>query len=569
MRSSISSQLMAVLIDDIRRQLGLGAVTSSENSPVEETRAALDQEMEIVRLALKAATTHMAEQLSRLQFQRNQLASTHRLPIEVMSTIFYFAITCEGEPFRSLLNLSSVCRLWRDIALGCPSLWADLRMLPPALADLFIIRSKAAPLKVGLVFNEDAGAHHIRLSEYVSPVLPHVDRWSVCAFDFRQLVSVRRIMSFLRYASVPAPQLEALVLKRGWSDFIWSTDQAQTIDQLFGGVTPRLRAVTLHAIFIPLTSSIFSGLTRLNLEFIEYTEPDSIHQLLHVFERSPQLEYISWDLKFSFPEPITPESSVVPRISLAQLQDLDMVAQGPLQWVPRHILARLVLPSSCSLSIFGEVEAGRDLSHLLPQYSSTQPNLPGLPTTTKLSIKLEDYIVCRLTGRSAEMSWHASLYAAQNDDLLSKRLVSNLGNIFPMPRLEEVVLWWCGVEYPTLFSVVADFFRRHPNIKDLCLVACPEDFMVDLIVTPRGNLYPKLERLRICQCSCDDSVLIEIVKSRTRVGPDAPSSDAAIKLQHLSLHPRSSFAESTILTLREYVKVDVTDDEVPDDRRMN
>ncbi|GLB45712.1 hypothetical protein LshimejAT787_2600450 [Lyophyllum shimeji] len=87
------------------------------------------------------------------------MAPIFKLPVEIFAEIFRRAVEGEISHLTSgkspvPASLSFVCRLWREIALGLPDLWAsiafdtqaNMKIALPELLDLYLSRSRNAPL---------------------------------------------------------------------------------------------------------------------------------------------------------------------------------------------------------------------------------------------------------------------------------------------------------------------------------------------------------------------------------------------------------------------------------------
>ncbi|KAF8559434.1 hypothetical protein OG21DRAFT_1403077, partial [Imleria badia] len=119
-------------------------------------------------------------ELSNVYSQRNSLSLTFRLPIEILEIIF---IHCardyhhEDRPLCSLtvpalprwVNISYVCRRWRNVALNCPTLWSYLSVMPPRWTDELLARSRQVSLKLNMNLE-------YRALCVVGKVLNHVER---------------------------------------------------------------------------------------------------------------------------------------------------------------------------------------------------------------------------------------------------------------------------------------------------------------------------------------------------------------------------------------------------------
>ncbi len=93
----------------------------------------------------------------------NKCAAVNRLPPQVLSAIFKLlcsrVLDCDGiyghhpatlRPHnRSLIAVTHVCRLWRDVSLGCAQLWTNISTICP-LAPKFFERSQEMPLAVSV-----------------------------------------------------------------------------------------------------------------------------------------------------------------------------------------------------------------------------------------------------------------------------------------------------------------------------------------------------------------------------------------------------------------------------------
>jgi hypothetical protein len=95
------------------------------------------------------ALTH---QKGRLRALRNTIPPISSLPSEILALIFSFA-NQRTEPHISLetptrLSFAQVCRIWRTVALGTPSLWVRPMLWWPAFTKLMLTRARALPIVV-------------------------------------------------------------------------------------------------------------------------------------------------------------------------------------------------------------------------------------------------------------------------------------------------------------------------------------------------------------------------------------------------------------------------------------
>ncbi|KAF8550385.1 hypothetical protein OG21DRAFT_1370924, partial [Imleria badia] len=89
-------------------------------------------------------------ELLNLYSQRNSLSFNFRLPLETLETIFiHCARAYHDEDPGSLtptvpswVNVSCVCRHWRNVALNCRTLWTYLFVTSPRWTDELLARSR-------------------------------------------------------------------------------------------------------------------------------------------------------------------------------------------------------------------------------------------------------------------------------------------------------------------------------------------------------------------------------------------------------------------------------------------
>lgn len=146
-------------------------------------------------------------------------------------------------PKLSPQTLTQICRTWRLVALGTPSLWRNVYIdqnTKLAMTEIWIERSKAVPLDVCVELVDTSKVEHAR--RIAALLAPHAERWRV----FRWSSSLGLEEAFTAISGKKAPLLEVLSLDD--RSFISSTFLHPYHDQksrLFGGPgsTPRLRVV--------------------------------------------------------------------------------------------------------------------------------------------------------------------------------------------------------------------------------------------------------------------------------------------------------------------------------------
>ncbi|KAF8555377.1 hypothetical protein OG21DRAFT_1496328 [Imleria badia] len=120
--------------------------------------------------------------LSNLCTQWNSHSFIFRLPTETLETVF---IHCardhysedRGDPIPtapSWVNVSYVCRHWRNVALNCPTLWTYLFITSPRWTEELLARSKQASLKLRVNFHPQG--NRLRGLCFVEQVVNHLER---------------------------------------------------------------------------------------------------------------------------------------------------------------------------------------------------------------------------------------------------------------------------------------------------------------------------------------------------------------------------------------------------------
>lgn len=213
-----------------------------------ETQARLDDEIAALTLVL-----------CDLRTQRNTFSAISRLPPEILTSIF---IHCTRSHHKNRpgvpdwVNISYVCRHWRDTALNCSALWSSLFVSSPHWTDELLARSKTVPLKVCVDSGYPKQSRELHLLERVAPQANRIQ--NLCLRLTRQ--EAERILSLFY---LPAPLLQSLQISVERSNYLG--EPALVPAALFNGYTPALRKLELINYAFPLTSSVFCGLTSLRL----------------------------------------------------------------------------------------------------------------------------------------------------------------------------------------------------------------------------------------------------------------------------------------------------------------
>ncbi|KDQ07361.1 hypothetical protein BOTBODRAFT_149253 [Botryobasidium botryosum FD-172 SS1] len=521
---SIDANITAMaqgLINETMRSLD--RVTSADGSTAHKTipAAALDvADLDKEVRAIESIKAHMEERLREIRHRKNLFAPIHRLPNEIISIVFQ-CVERRSPPV-ALQNLLSVSHKWRSIALDTPSLWANLHNLSTPLLDVFITRSKQSLLEISY------GTHGEPddlpgLLRYMARVSPHKHRWKICTFTGPQ----RAQAEILSQLTAPAPNMEVLAINLYGND-----EDAESIDEergpfninaLFGGSTPRLRELTLGGVLVPLSSSIFSGLTKLELGRISYSSPKSVRLLLRALESCPLLESLTLtDIYVVSLLQINPAPSSV---KLTYLQVLEIRQTYWMGWPQYHILDCIVIPPSSllKLSVATYIPILRDLvSEPLPQINSSYLGLRNISTIKELSIRLKDESHCCTVGHSPDTSKRSFVFDVRTESDAFSYTLATLHPAFPM-LLESLVLFSASphgylrpIEFNT--AVLVNFLNHQPLIRKLTFDHCAISATQVLEITPTQHVCPRLEELHVIDCAMDVRELISLVRPRAKGG---------------------------------------------------
>ncbi|KAH7912428.1 hypothetical protein BJ138DRAFT_795388 [Hygrophoropsis aurantiaca] len=176
------------------------------------------------------------------------------------------------------IQVTHVCRHWRQVALSFPDLWTLLVLESPSWTEQMLIRSKMAPL----VIEVDLRHLTLQLMETANKAFKHISR----VRELRLTTSQRAAGKAMALLIGPAPLLESLALSE--TLFTTVTSHSATAD-LFSGQTPNLRKVTLESCEIMWPSSLLANLIHLDISHLKLSFRPSLSQLLTSLDRMPAL----------------------------------------------------------------------------------------------------------------------------------------------------------------------------------------------------------------------------------------------------------------------------------------
>ncbi|KAI0055554.1 hypothetical protein BV25DRAFT_166386 [Artomyces pyxidatus] len=239
---------------------------------------------------LDAEISDLACVLSWVRMRRNRLSPISHLPPEILVHIFSFDTTPnDGSPTYHLMHITHVCRRWRSVAIGCPSLWGRINLgVDHRWKKVMLARAKAVPLSILLERPQDK-----MTEDDIALVVQHFPRIRNLHLLNRMKDDVALTSKLHERLTTPAPLLESFCLGIRYANH----EEWPTLPQnIFSGHAPRLRQLTVENFaYFPWQSPVLSGLVHLCISSPSLPLPFQSHPLdkiLDAFERMPALRLV-------------------------------------------------------------------------------------------------------------------------------------------------------------------------------------------------------------------------------------------------------------------------------------
>ncbi|KDQ20184.1 hypothetical protein BOTBODRAFT_62512 [Botryobasidium botryosum FD-172 SS1] len=532
-----------------------------------ESLVPLDQELnrfaQARDLVVDAIDAYMQTATSEIKSRRNQLLPISRLPPEIYSLIFELVDRVDPLDL-SRWQISQVSKRWREIALNTPRMWARIDGSPLGLTKICVSRSKGAllmidssdrkPYDIDSNFDDDFSDISSELctaeemfEDQMTALGPHIHRW-------RSLILENvRASVFWPLLGVPAPYLEKLNIYLEAHD---PDEPPQLPHDLFDGVVPHLRYLHLERVFIPLTSSIYAGLTELAIKFVDFS-PFTTEKFLDVLRSCPLLE----SLQLRQVHMTTSTFKSHPFIDLPRLSSLSL---GDLPSRAIHnILATICSPSLKYLLAEGGLDVSEPLISAFPFNTSAnfRQMLRALPvdglrfTFSEPSPTPPSDMHCICTAGEASGSDILSLrleFTSLPHDSLASNLFGYLRQNLLYPKLRSLSMTGLTQRCSNT-SEFAELLGDLPKLQHLKLVSCEPSFISILGATSDQCLCPQLTELSIYRCLIDGESLVDLAESR-RALAQTMGDGGAVGLHTLSFIGRL-FDRNTESRLEEIIPV--------------
>lgn len=287
----------------------------------------------------------------------SQPATIASLSPEILETIFFHLSSDEafwapvmrdwGYKWTAALR---VCRLWNDVAIGCPRLWTYVsNTFTLQSLERLLCLSKAAPLNVDIQDHSGAVAEDARSLRKVQLILAHFSRFSSMKVWCDSLVSVLILTAI---NSTKAPRL----IEVDFHHFIHPNSPPPKVVSIDRRQLPSLKQLSLANCSPNWSTPIFHDLTSLKLTNLN--PHVTFERLMDILRRCPLLE----DLALRRIGPLVSDQSSTERASFSKvdLQNLRFfrVDMDHVVCHPRH----------ASLSIYQAPSLGSRLLQLQSRY---------------------------------------------------------------------------------------------------------------------------------------------------------------------------------------------------------
>ncbi|KAH6917610.1 hypothetical protein BKA70DRAFT_339517, partial [Coprinopsis sp. MPI-PUGE-AT-0042] len=296
------------------------------------------------------------------------------LPPELVAKIFVHCCDPSLEDdedvnlFREVyvVTLSHVCHRWRSVALNHPMLWSNINIsseFPISWTQVMLERPAGAEIDVKInLYNQSSEAQELAGLTLSNPSrLRSLDVRSGLTDALDELIG-----GMITRMKTPAPLLEKIT-----QHYLGIGERLALLKNFLAGEIPQLRRLTLSSSWnleawgSPLMAST---LTYLDLGGNCFTTvPSPPGDVLDALGRMVNLEFLSLYLTVALPGGV-PVVDTYRKVQLRNLNHL-IIWSAPMEQVA-WLLQHLAMPVSAQLSLYCELEIGREQSRLIHCFTS-------------------------------------------------------------------------------------------------------------------------------------------------------------------------------------------------------
>ncbi|KAI0350084.1 hypothetical protein OH77DRAFT_1431361 [Trametes cingulata] len=430
-------------------------MAAAPSQSAEEVLRYVTQEMEWRNRALHA----MIAEMSKLKQLQNSVMPVNSLPAEIFLEIFKHLRNSQGK-IQDVVRVTHTCKLWRNIALEAPELWAAFPINRLDVITAFLQRSRARPLKLFLTNPQE---HMHRIARRLEP---HLHR--VRVLRVRYPVNQRIETLFSRFTS-PVPMLEELVVERAPRSLPPDLDRALvSLPELFGGFLPEQSLRKLHILNMCFLPRFSAPSVLVDLEIRQNFTADRIlpvRDLIELLRQCPLLEKV----RIAGIPLVGPANSPDFITPLPRLKRLSLFSSGRLV---SEMLSHLHLPHTTRVRLksqYFEPGIGYDM---IPW--GLESALPCLTGFKRLELVFdESRFVLRAfhsPDEYIEPALEISVIISCDDDVLFSDFLSDWP--FDVSQVETLVLSGPSVECSDMLGpAIHELFRHLPNVNFMRVVS--------------------------------------------------------------------------------------------------
>ncbi|TFY78150.1 hypothetical protein EWM64_g5862 [Hericium alpestre] len=377
------------------------------------------------RRALNDELSAMHRAMCSLRTRLNALCPISALPAEALARIFQFC--ADMYPPASYkqhrlgwIEVTHVCRHWRDTALQFPSLWGNIcYALGSQWGETVLARAKVAPISLLRNVGGASQSSLARIFEHLSHTreLRLVGPPDILKVTVDALPSPPGILETLEICATSGGSAEVL-------DGCFELPEA-----IAGCRLPLLRRLCLRGFWVPWSAPILCGLTCLEMQVYGLRSPvevgrsgSSREALFRALRTMPALEnLILKDCLTSGPWKVVGSDVYIqlPRLKVLQLQGPSAACFG--------IAKRLHIPASCQVHLLCNDIA--DIMDILPFLAAHVSDGADLPSWHTLSIARANW-----NNRFCLKMWRLSDAVDELDDMFNPKMYADLAIWFHSPE---------------------------------------------------------------------------------------------------------------------------------------
>lgn len=358
---------------------------------------------ESAREDIDAQIQQLEKSIRSLRYRRNMLAPINTLPPELLTEIFmlvagsqHWGLT-EGSAAQFFNQVNGVCLLWREISIGYPRLWCDVRVGSSEWTEIQLSRSN--PIPIDLVCNSA-----IYCSHFLSTFSRHAHRIrrSRLVVDWPKVSALKKLLRLLESAPQRLEVLELNAMPDG--SFVPLTFSPSC--QL-----PSLRQLELNNIYPVWSPPCLTNLTHLSIISTECTLP--LDQLLGMLNSTPLLEFLKLSRNIAFAEcDDTSSETCCGTANLGHLSHLELEAAGLLMC--SHFTTHLKFPPKAYVGL----KALEDNPGLSVLREATQMLVSHAPLHNHSTLIIDYSFSIKITLQSVNHPsphiWHLKIWHVPN-----------------------------------------------------------------------------------------------------------------------------------------------------------